>query len=362
MVGTGHSPTPAPPRVVGPLLVYTSQVPAVRELALAVYDVGTHRELHRSTLPDDASVTFSRSDAGAVVATASGGMTEVRRINLIDASSRHLATVASDLPDATVSPGGTMLAYSRHAPGMQGARDIVARKLGGGDERVLAWLPDISEAFRGPAHVFGWRDDQRGVLIGGAPGGPAGTWADVMLDGSIAGPLQDYGWPAPSGRAVVTDDGTDTGCISSPVQRLRIWDFDAGSYTAEVDDPGAGIVVDQWSPDGGALLYMQYQTKRPAGACLPDYDASTGRAFLLSVRGGAPTPVADVAALRRTWNHGHDLTHSCADGSAPSVWDTCGQVDTVLAVDGHRVDGPGSGIRVLGWIDLTNSEAATPTP
>ena len=93
---------------------------------------------------------------------------------------------------------------------------------------------------------------------------------------------------------------------------------------------------------------------------MPDYDQSTERAYLLSVHGGASTPVADIDALHRAWNRGHDVTFVCdapssspgAAAPTPDVFDSCPFGSQVLTVDGASVSARVE--RVLGFLDTTS--------
>src|SRR5205823_15118339 len=125
--------------------------------------------------------------------------------------------------------------------------------VGDGSARTLATFHDpIGGTFRGRPVPRVWRDDGRGFLISGdTSSGAPGSWATIMLDGTVINHIRDFAWPSPNGRYLVSEDiGID--CVTHEPQRLRIFSADVNAVVPEVDDPTLGMLMDDWSPDGEA--------------------------------------------------------------------------------------------------------------
>ncbi len=371
-----HARTPAPGPPVGPI-VLISVVPTVApsppggsgQRVIVAYYAGARREYRRLTLPPDAVTPVFRSAVGDVLyVSGADGAKQLHAWSPVTGGDNTLPVPKTSPlfgPDAsglTVSPDGRSAAFtiirphdSTVLPGSPTTTaDVALVNLTTGAERVLFHSDDVEHsALHGYPYILVWRDDGQALLVEGARGGPPGTWATLLLDGTLIPSITGYAVAAPSGRALYTDDFNEVGCILQRSQRLRIWDAATGAVTAEVDDPGRGIVARAWSPSGDALLYEQFRTTTPPNndGCVAAYDASSGAWYLLGVSGGPPQPAGDVAALRRSWDHGLTITYGCPTNDPPRVFDDCSREPTAISVDGRSV-ASGSSVTLLGIADL----------
>ena len=311
----------AAPTVAGPLAVYS-------EDGVVVFDVGARREVRRIALPDGAlSVVFTSERKVSYIVESDSDL----QVHAIDPLSGADDTISrfprpGDGARLSLSPDGRYAAFAFSDGLTPPSRSTVGVvDLQSARSRVLATFDP--EEFRGLATPGKWRDDGSGfVIYGDTSVGPhAGTLATVVLDGSVTmhGDIPPRGL-SPNGRAVMYDDVNTVGCVFADVQRLRIHDLDSDQDVAVVEDPGRGLVFNEWSPSGDELLYTRYDTM-PARAedCLPEFDRASARAYVLSAHGGVPSPVPDVVALRTRWYGGVPVDYACEGGAPFNVWGQC---------------------------------------
>lgn len=345
------APTPtAVPAVVGPLAVYSENNAAI------VFDVGARREVRRVALPDGArSIVFTHERKVAYVVE-SGGGGEVHTIEPLSGADEVVSRFASpgDRAVLLLSPDGRYAAFTASdnaTPQSRTAAGVV--DLRSSTTRALATFGDAGpDEFVGLPTLGRWRDDGLGFVVYGErlTGPNPGSMATVMLDGAVLMhgkvPLARL---SPNGRAVMDDDVNTVGCVLVKVQRLRIHDLATDTDVAVVEDPGRGLVFNEWSPSGDELLYTQYETTPSREDCLPEFDRASGREYVLSARGGAPSPVADVAALRTRW-YGVPVEYGCFGDASLDIWGGCGGNPRILVLNGVPLGIEGR-VRLLGVIE-----------
>ena len=350
-VATTPTPTAvatAVPTVAGPLAVYS-------EDAVIVFDVGARREVRRVAMPDGALSVVFTSKRRVVYIVESNSDVQVHAIDPLSGADDTVARFPrpGDGARFLLSPDGRYAAFAVSdgvTPPSHATVGVV--DLRSATARVLATFG--VEEFRGLPTPGKWRDDGSGfVVYGDMPVGPhAGTLATLMLDGSV---IMHGNIPpsrlSPSGRAVMYDDVNTVGCVFADVQRLRIHDLDTDGDVAVAEDPGRGLVFNEWSPSGDEVLYTRYDTM-PARAedCLPEFDRASGRAYVLSTHGGAPLPVPDVVALRKRWYGGVPVEYACAGGAPLDVWGQCRGDARIVLLNGVPLGSEGR-VHLRGIID-----------
>ena len=358
--------TPAPaatstPARGGPILVYTNETPLDKrvghvETFVHAYDVAVGREILRATIAQSSIVPVFNRASGDVFY--SGQFKDGQEIHAVSAlTGVDRLVYRPDRPMESpfvISPDGGSMAVSELESEEQTSHTyVMVVSIADGSTRTLATFgSQFSDDFRGRPAPMVWRDDGRGILVAGdTSSGASGTWATVMLDGTVRVHLTDGAFPSPNGRFLELDD-TGENCVAVGAQRVRLVDLDTNMEVARTEDSGRGIRNQGWSPNEDALLYSQF-TPIPGtenDPCRPTYDASSGRSFLLRTSGGPPEPVADVAALRAQWQPEARIELTCVNGPA-NAFDSCPGVDRrQLSVNGAVV-GVAESIRIVGFID-----------
>ncbi len=345
----------AEPTVAGPLAVYSDGADIV------VFDVGARREVRRVALPAGALSVVFTSERQVAYIVASNRDIEVHAIDPLSGADDTVSRFPrrGDGARLLLSPDGRYAAFTVSDGITRPSRSTVGVvDLQRATTRVLAAFG--AEEFRGLATPGKWRDDGLGfVIYGDTSMGPhAGSLATVMLDGGVTmhGDIPPSRL-SPSGRAVMYDDVNTVGCVFADVQRLRIHDLDIDQDVAVAEDPRRGLVFNEWSPSGDELLYTRYDTM-PARAedCLPEFDRASGRAYVLSARGGAPTPVPDIVALRTRWYGGVPVEYACEGGASLNVWGQCMRGVRIVLLNGVPV-GSEDRVHLLGIIFTDVSSA-----
>ena len=354
------APTPTPV-ATGPILVYTNETPFDErvghvETFVHAYDVAAEREIIRATIPQGSLVPVFNRPSGEVfyVGRFKDGQ-EIHAVNALTGVDRLVYRPLRPMEEPfAISPDGASMAVSELESEEQTSHTyVMVVSIADGSARTLATFgSQFSDDFRGRPTPMAWRDDGRGILVAGdTSSGRPGTWATVMLDGTVRVHLTEAAFPSPNGRFLELDD-TGENCVAPGPQRVRLIDLDTNTEVARVEDSGRGIINQGWSPNGDALLYGQFMPipGTENDPCRPTYDASSGRSFLLRTSGGRPEPVADVAALRARWQPEARIELTCVNGPA-DAFDSCPGVDRrQLSVNGTRV-GVAEDIRIVGFID-----------
>ena len=343
-----RSATPtAVPAVIGPLAVYSDD-------AIVVFDAGTRRDVRRVALPDGAPSVVFTSGRKVAYLVESNSDVEAHTIDPLSGADDVVSRFPQpgDGARLLLSPDVRYAAFAATDGATQPSRTAVGVvDLQSATTRVLATF--VAEEFRGLPTPVRWRDDNLGFVVYGdmLVGPHAGTLATVMLDGRV---VAHGDIPAsrlsPNGRAVMHDDVNTVGCVFADPQRLRIHDLHIDQDVAVAEDPGRGLVFNEWSPSGDDLLYTRYDTM-PARAedCLPEFDRASGRSYVLSMRGGAPVPVPDIVALRRRWYGGVPLEYACEGGAPLNVWGQCVRGVRIVLLNGVPV-GSEDQVHLLGII------------
>ena len=349
-------------RVAGPILVYTKQTPFeehVRQVGTLVtaYDVGGARTIHESPIGQSEPI-LDTATGEVIYQGRSADGTDIRAVNFSTGNERVVYRPQHPLAfGLALSPDGSSLALSELESLEPASKTyVLVVDVANGAARTIATFADQSDAFRGRPTPRVWRDDGRGILASGiTASGASGWWATIMLDGAVTTHLRDFAFPSPNGRILALDDVNGVGCILADVQRLRLFDVDSNKDVARIEDSGRGLVHSgEWSPDGNALLFQQFATSPdPQNDCLPKYDATSARWFLLKASGGPPEPVVDVAALRAKWQPEARIDLKCVNEPTDVFGDCPGRDVRTLLVNGAEID-RGDSIRVLGFIHPSN--------
>jgi hypothetical protein len=308
-IATPAAAATSTPATVGPILVYTNETPLDErvghvETFVHAYDIAAGREIMRATIAQASLVpVFNRTSGDVFYSGQFKDRQEIHAVNALTGVDRLVYRPDRPMKSTfAISPDGASMAVSELESEEQTSHTyVMVVSIADGSARTLATFgSQFSDDFRGRPMPRVWRDDGKGILVSGdTSSGRPGTWATVMLDGTVRVHLTDGAFPSPNGRFLELDD-TGENCVAVGTQRVRLIDLDTNTEVARTEDPGRGIRNQGWSPNGDALLYGQF-TPIPGtenDPCRPMYDASSGRSFLLRTSGGPPEPVADVAALR----------------------------------------------------------------
>ena len=352
------------PAAVGPILVYTNETPFDErvghvETFIHAYDIASGREIIRATIPQGSLVAVFNRPSGEVfyVGRFKDGQ-EIHAVNALTGVDRLVYRPLRPMESPfAISPDGASMAVSELESEERTSQTyVMVVSIADGSVRTLATFgSQFSDDFRGRPTPMVWRDDGRGILVAGdTSSGRPGTWASVMLDGTIRVHLTDGAFPSPNGRFLELDD-TGENCVAVGTQRVRLINLDTNMEVARTEDPGRGIINQGWSPSGDALLYGQFMVipGTENDPCRPTYDASSGRSFLLRTSGGPPEPVADVAALRAQWQPEARIELTCVNGPA-NAFGSCPGVDKRQLTVNNVLVGVAEGIRVLGFIPPSN--------
>jgi hypothetical protein len=364
-----ESPTPsassAPP-FVGPVLVYSFETPMAQrqgnvDLTVAAFDAGTWHELHRTVLPSQRVMSPRLSAPGLLIyifnPERAADPTELRSLDPVTGDIRTLYKSARGFEySIAVSPDGSMVAFSEvDQQDDRSPADVRVLDIASGAARTIVTFTSQNPAgFVGRPTPETWRDDQRGFVVVGDAGTDAGGFATVMLDGTVVIHRErDAMYVALDGRAAATGGYGDQACALAAVgrtQQLQLWDFDANRVVNSIEDPGRGIRQLTWSPTGDELLYRQLSPLEAQTDCDRTGPEPIGRAFLLSVQGGPPVPVDDIAALRRQWYGDRIIDFECGDETAFNPFGECWAIGGRMFLNGREVVS-GEGLRVLGFIE-----------
>lgn len=352
--------TTVAPTTVGPILVYTDETPFAERTGhidtfVVAYDVGGGRVTNRSTIPQTIVPILNPATGEMLYLGQFKDGAEVHGVNVVTGAERVVYRPERPLEfRVALSHDGAMLAVSEveSEADRTSPTSVKIVNLADGSARTVATFGDqFSDDFRRRPVPVVWRDDDKGFLVSGdTSSGAPGSWATVLLDGTVRVHFRDFAYPSPNGRLGALDDVGEN-CVSLGTQRLRIIDFDTNAEVARVDDPGRGIINKEWAPDSSALLYEQFQAVpgTESDPCRPTYEPSSGRWLLLRPGGNAPQPVADVAELRARWRLQARVDLTCVNGPA-DVFETCPGLDErALIVNGTEID-RGDTLRILGFI------------
>lgn len=362
-------PTPsatAAPEVVGPVLVYSFETPFAErqgnvELTIVAFDAGAWREVHRTVLPSQRVMSPRLSARGMLIyifnAERAADPQELRSLDPVTGDIRTLYSTARGFEySIAVSPDGSMVAFSETdrsnypAPADVRVLDTASAAV----RTVVTFTPQNPAGFVGTPVPVMWRDDGRGFVVLGDSGTDAGGFATVMLDGSVVVHRErDAMYVAPNGRAAAAGGYGDLACAlaaAGRTQLLQLWDFDTNRVVNSIDDPALGIRQVTWSPTGDKLLYRQFSAQEAKTDCDRTGPESMGRAFLLSIHGGPPAPVDDVAALRRQWYGDRIIDFECGDEMAFDLYGDCPTDRGRMFLNGREV-ASGEVLNALGFIE-----------
>ena len=371
-VATPSSPpaqaaTAAPP-VVGPVFVYSFETPMAQrqgsvDLTVVAFDERTWRELHRTVLPSARVMSLQLGSQDLLFYIFSAGRAaepdELRSLDPVTGDTRTLYTTTTGFgPSIALSPDGSTLAFSEADKwNYPTPTDVRVLDVSSAAVRTVAtFTPQSPAGFFGTPVPVVWRDDGRGFVVLGASGTDAGGYATVMLDGTVVVHRErDAMYVAPSGRAAATGGYGDSACALAAVGRtqpLALWDLDANRITNGIEDPALGIRQVTWSPAGDALLYRQLSPEESQASCARTGPEPLGKTFLLSVHGGQPVPVDDVATLRRQWSGDRIIDFECGAETVFNPYGYCvfDAATGRMFLNGREV-ASGEVMRAIGFID-----------
>jgi len=330
--------TSAPP-VAGPVFIYSFETPMAErqgsvDLTVVAFDAGTWQELHRTVLPSARVMSLQLSAQGLLFyifsAERAADPDELRSLDPVTGDARTFYTTTTGFGSSiALSPDGSAVAFSEAdkwnypAPADLRVLDVSSAAV----RTIVTFTAQNPAGFVGTPVPIVWRDDGHGFVVLGASGTDAGGYATVMLDGTVVVHRErDAMSVAPSGRAAATGGYADTACAlaaAGRTQPLALWDLDANRIVNSIEDPALGIRQVTWSPAGDALLYRQLSPEEARASCARTGPEPLGKTFLLSVDGGQPVPVDDVAALRRQWYGDRIIDFECGGETAFNPYGDC---------------------------------------
>jgi hypothetical protein len=359
-------PTPTaeapPPAAVGPVLLYTYETRVAEregqyQTFLVAYDVGGARELRQTVVPGGTALTLTSHQT--ILTRNPGDGVAIDELDPLSGKQRSIyRSDASGEWSVAVSPDGEHVAITevRDASNYDDPSLIRLLDLDSGQVSTLATFGNpLGDEFGGRPTPRVWRDDGRGILVSGdTRSGAPGSWATVWLDGTVTVHLRGFADPSPNGRALALDSVNSVGCILAEKQELTLFNLDSGERFVVAEDPGKGLIVDGWSPDGTELLFEQYTGVTHPGDCVPTLDPATARAFVANAVDGGVRDATSAGDVRRAWRGGVDVAFACEDPVAPDVYGSCPGGRESLSVNGIHVKS-GQSLRYLGLFPVSNS-------
>ncbi len=282
-----------------------------------------------------------------------------RRIELadFDIANRRIVfepppTSEAAIADIAVSPDGNYLALTIEPAACGGAgctfygSQLYVIELPQGREVLKLDWPDPSQhGFDGALWQLHWRDDGKGVWVGGATHSERpGTKATVMLDGSVRiEPLDGFVSIAPGGRIAAHGPGS-LGCMFIAGHSLSIIDLDSGSRLFSVEDADMAFTPWEWSPAGDEFVFAArpYPPATAPGEC--DWVNAEPEWRVARLDGSPPRVITrqELLALRSTWYEGRFVAAGCASPDNPLLGrygDAAPQCDPSLPAGAIRVNG-----------------------
>ncbi len=283
---------------------------------IVTYDLDAARELAAFEVAGAMELPPMADLAGSqvVVATSEG----VARYAL-DGSGRfelYRATGAA-VQDVAVSPDGRTVAVAESGlcaeDGSCAESAVVFVDVASGRElqRVGQRSPAF-DSFAGYFYRVNWRDDGRGVIVGGGTNSERpGGWATVMVDGTAR--VHFVGFPVfdSAARIAVVGPQSPESCDFVSTLRLAVVDLDSGAELAVLEGGQRAFTPWAISPDGTELLYQE-RDYVPDSSCI--WTGARPRWFLLDVASGGSIRVAGPDPVLRRWYAGRLVELECGEG------------------------------------------------
>lgn len=283
---------------------------------IVTYDLDAARELVAFEVAGAMELPPMADLAGSqVVVATSEGMARYE----LDGSGRFelYRTTGAAVQDVAVSPDGRTVAV---AEGGLCAEDeycaesaVVFVDVASGREltRVGQRSP-VFDSFVGYFYRVRWRDDGRGVVVGGGTNsGRPGGWATIMVDGTAR--VHFVSFPMFDSAALIAAVGPQSpdNCEFVSTLRLAVVDLDSGAELAVLEGGQRAFTPWAISPDGTELLYQE-RGYVPDSMCI--WTDARPRWFLLDVASGGSTPVAGPDPVFRRWYAGRLVELECGEG------------------------------------------------
>jgi hypothetical protein len=328
---------------------------------VVAFDTNTWHELHRTVLPSQRVMSPLLSARGLLLyifaPSRATDPSELRSLDPLTGEFRTLYSTAKGFaPTIALSSDGSMVAFSEtDLQDISAPTDVRVLDVESGTARTVHTFTSADPAgFTGRPVPAAWRSDERGFFVAGSTGTDTpGTWATVMLDGTVVQHLRSFVDPAPDGEhGAVANPGTAACADIQLSQHLALVHFDGGDIVNSINDPTGGIRPRGWSPAGDEFLYQQFNVPDVGALCERMQPEPLGRAFLLSVHGGPPAPVDNVIALRQRWYGDRIIDFECGGETAFNPYGDC----VFMAATGHmflngREVTSGEVMRAIGFIE-----------
>ncbi len=296
-----------------------------------------------------------------VVATSEG----VARYEL-DGSGRFelYRTTGAAVQDVAVSPDGRTVAVAEGGlcivEDSCAESEVVFVDVASGREltRVSQRSPAF-DSFAGYFYRVSWRDDGRGVVVGGGTNSELpGGWATVVVDGAVRFHFEGFPMLDSAARRAAVGPQPPDNCLLVSTLRLAVVDLDSDAELAVLE--GGQRVFTPWamSPDGTELLYQE-RDYVPDSMCI--WTDAQPRWYLLDVAAGGAIPIAGPDPVFRRWYADRLVELECGAGRVAvpprgvfgwPLYCPTGEDPPVLRfwVNGHPVGVYANG-EIVGFID-----------